>query len=157
MSGYLLDPWVARFLRWGGAFLLLGLATGYVPVGHYLLYGDAEQCSFAPVHGHVILLGWLGMTAFALTYRALYGGGEPAPPEPLVRWHFVLCVTGVVGVLVYAVLGWFVLAHLEGHVPEATSGWLWHGVDGLFLTVYAAGCVCFWLAIRPALRRAAGR
>jgi hypothetical protein len=155
----MIDPWVARFLRWGGAFLLLGLAAGYLPLGHYLLYGDEEQCSWAPVHGHVILLGWLGMTAFALTYRALYGAGAAAPlPERLVRRHFALCAAGVVGVLAHGVVGWFVLAHLGGHhVAGATAERLWHGVDGLFLTVYGAGCVCFWLAIRPALRGAAAR
>lgn len=151
----MIDPWVARFLRWGGVFLLLGLATGYLPVGHYLLHGAAEQCSFAPVHAHVILLGWLGMTAFALTYRALYGTGEPAPPEKLLRRHFTLCAVGVVGVLAHALIGWLVLAHLEDRIPAATAGWYWHGVDGLFLTVYGAGCVCFWVAIRPALRRLA--
>jgi hypothetical protein len=153
----MIDPWVARFLRWSGVFLLLGLASGYLPLGHYLLYGSERQCSWAPVHGHLILLGWLGMTAFALTYRALFGAGTPGPSGRLVRWHLGLCVVGVLGVLAHGVVGWFVLARLEGHVHGATSERLWHGIDGLFLTVYAAGCVCFWLAVRPALRRALGR
>lgn len=152
----MVDAWVARFLRWSGIFLLLGLAAGFVPVGHYLMMGSDPQCSWAPVHGHLILLGWLGMTAFGLTYRALFGDGGAPFPERSVRWHYICCVAGVLGVLAHGLIGWFVLAHLEGRFPAATLDRFWFGGDAVFLTLYGVGCIFFWVTIRRPLSLARG-
>jgi uncharacterized membrane protein YgdD (TMEM256/DUF423 family) len=59
-----------RFVRWGAALLVLGVVTGYGPLGHYLLGGAEVACPWAPIHGHVVLLGWVGFTLFGLVYRA---------------------------------------------------------------------------------------
>lgn len=48
-----------RFVRWGAGLLMLGLLTGYGPLGHYLQGGVAHACPWAPVHGHVATLGWM--------------------------------------------------------------------------------------------------
>lgn len=147
----MIDQWVTRFLRWSMIFMLIGLASGFGPVGHYMLHGDTRQCSWAPVHGHLLLLGWLGMTAFALTYRALGARNGDRLRERHIRRHFQLCVTGVLGVLIHGVVGAVVLSALGERLDTMTANRLWYGIDGLFLTVYAIGCLYFWAATRPAL------
>ena len=88
-----------RFVRWGAGLLVLGLVSGYGPLGHYLLMGTEQQCSWAPIHGHEVLLGWVGMTLFGLVYRALPGWSSGRPPAlGLARAHFKLAVTGSLGV-----------------------------------------------------------
>jgi hypothetical protein len=68
-----------RFVRWGTALPVLGLWTGYGPLHHYLHGGVEVSCPWAPVHGHVVLLGWVGFTLFGLVYPALPGWGTPSP------------------------------------------------------------------------------
>ncbi|MGH9199042.1 MAG: hypothetical protein ACRD1T_25355, partial [Acidimicrobiia bacterium] len=66
-----MDNLSLRFIRWSAGLLVLGLLTGYGPLGHYLHAGVEVACPWAPVHGHVALLGWLGMAVFGLVYKVL--------------------------------------------------------------------------------------
>ncbi len=88
-----------RFVRWGTGLLMLGLMTGYGPLGHYLGGGVAIACPWAPVHAHVALLGWVGMTLFGLVYRELPSWANGAQPaHRLAGAHFYCCVASVFGV-----------------------------------------------------------
>src|ERR1700752_2568437 len=94
-----MNNWALKFVRWGMGLSVVGLVTGYLPLGHYLMMGAIPSCPAAPVHGHAILLIFVGMTIFGLAYRALPGWMGPGePPVRLVRMHFWLAVIGVVGV-----------------------------------------------------------
>src|SRR5215212_4275534 len=96
-----MNSWGLKFVRWGMGLGILGLVTGYFPLGHYLMKDSLPSCPAAPVHGHVILLSFIGMSVWGLIYRALAAWLGPGdPPSGLARVHFWLAVIGVAGVLV---------------------------------------------------------
>jgi hypothetical protein len=144
-----LNNWSLRFVRWGMGLTIVGLLTGYIPLAHYLMKDALPSCPAAPVHGHAILLSFFGMTMFGLVYRTLpawMGGGEP--PLALVRTHFRLAVTGIIGVLVNGTIGYEAIAAMQPEfyyngVPGQMLRNLWFGIDGVFLTVFAIGCAIF--------------
>jgi hypothetical protein len=145
-----IDNWSLKFVRWGMCLAVLGLITGLVPLGHYLLKDAIPSCPSAPIHGHTILLSFVGMTLFGVTYRTLpswMGGAEP--PLHLVRTHFWLSVVGILGVVVNGTIVYEVLGHLvqPGFYYNGPSGQavrnIWFGLDGAFLTLYAVGCAIF--------------
>lgn len=112
------------------------------------------SCPAAPVHGHVILLSFIGMSVCGLIYRALpawLGPGEP--PAGLARAHFWLAVIGVLGVLVNGTIGYELLSIFGKHGfyyigPEGQAVRnLWFGIDGLFLTIYGAGCAILFYIV----------
>jgi hypothetical protein len=143
-----------RFIRWGAGLLVLGLLSGLGPLGHYLLMGTERQCSWAPIHGHVALLGWVGMTLFGLVYRALptWASGE-APDLGLVRAHFFFSALGIVGVLTNGILGYLVIGHLTPAVFSERGGQnFWLATDGVFLALFGVGCVLFLLVLRRSTR-----
>jgi hypothetical protein len=144
-----MNNWALKFVRWGMGLSILGLITGYFPLGHYLMKDALPSCPTAPVHGHTILLSFVGMTLFGLAYRALpawMGNGEP--PLALVRAHFWLAVVGIIGVCANGTIGYEALGlvqrdfYYSGDAGHALRN-LWFGIDGVFLTLYAGGCVIF--------------
>jgi hypothetical protein len=145
-----MNNWSLKFIRWGMGLAVLGLISGYVPLGHYLMKDSLPSCPAAPVHGHIILLSFVGMSVFGLVYRGLSGWiGSNDLPFGLVRAHFILTVIGTIGVCVNGTLGYEGLAMFVQ--PEfyysADKGQtvrnLWFGIDGALLTVYAVGCMLF--------------
>ena len=83
------NDWGLKFLRWGMGLSVVGLITGYLPLGHYLMKDAMPSCPAAPVHGHTILLSFVGMSIFGLIYRAIADsmvGGDA--PLALIRLHF---------------------------------------------------------------------
>ena len=62
-----------KFIRWGMGLTVLGLITGYFPLGHYLMKDALPSCPTAPVHGHTILLSFVGMTMVNPTGSRLIG------------------------------------------------------------------------------------
>jgi hypothetical protein len=140
-----------RFVKWGTAFLTLGLLTGYGPLFHYLHGGVEVACPWAPIHGHVVLLGWVGLTVFGLVYRALPGWGVPSPgATKLAAAHFWLSVVAVLGVFFNGVFGYRLLDVLSPsfyYVPEMDTLRTWLMIDGLFLTLFAVGCALFFWVI----------
>lgn len=140
--------WALRFLRWGFGLSIVGLVTGYFPLGHYLMKDSLPSCPAAPVHGHTILLSFVGMVMFGLVYRALPDWMESGqPPLALIRLHFWLAVIGTLGVAVNGTIGYEILTmavkpdfYYIGAEGQGVRN-LWFGIDGLFLTIYGAGCV----------------
>ena len=140
-----------RFIRWATGLLLLGLLTGYGPLAHYLLGGVEQACPAAPIHGHVALLGWVGMTLFGLVYHALpqWSNGRP-PALGLAKAHFYLCVSAVLGVWINGIVGYSILGAISPgfyYVPDTKILNLWLSLDGVFLSLYGLGCVLFLVAI----------
>ncbi|HEX6161547.1 MAG TPA: hypothetical protein VF111_15330, partial [Thermoanaerobaculia bacterium] len=141
-----MDAWALRFIRWGMGLSVAGLITGYIPLGHYLMKDSLPSCPAAPVHGHTILLSFVGMSIFGLLYRAMPAWmGSEEPPLRLIRLHFRLAVTGIIGVCVNGTIGYELLAMFADsfyYAGPSTQGVrnLWFGIDGAFLTLYAAGC-----------------
>jgi len=140
-----------RFVRWGAGLLVLGLLTGYGPLGHYLQGGVEHACPWAPVHGHVATLGWMGMTLFGLVYRAVPGWSNGAAPAlRLAHVHFVVCVIAVLGVFANGIIGYRILdAVVEDfyYRPVTSTLNLWLSIDGLFLSLYGVGCLLFLVAL----------
>jgi nitric oxide reductase large subunit len=145
-----INNWALKFVRWGMGLSVVGLVTGYFPLGHYLMMGAIPSCPAAPVHGHAILLSLVGMTMFGLAYRALPAWmGADEPPVRLVRMHFWLSVIGVLGVVINGTIGYEFLSmavqprfYYIGSEGEMARD-LWFGMDGLFLTLYGIGCAIF--------------
>jgi hypothetical protein len=145
-----MNDWALRFVRWGMGLTVVGLVTGYLPLGHYLMQGAIPSCPTAPVHGHTILLSFVGMTMFGLAYRTrpAWTGRNPAPVT-LVGIHFWLAVAGVLGVALNGTVGYELLGLLAqpdfyyiGSDGAAVRN-LWFGIDAAFLTLYGTGCVIF--------------
>lgn len=154
-----MDNLALRFIRWSCGLLVLGLLTGYGPLGHYLMGGVKVACPWAPIHGHVALLGWLGMAVFGLVYRALPSWGNGAPQAlGVARAHFLACVIGVLGVYANGIFGYRILDMLHNgfyYEPEKALLDLWLSIDGLFLSLYAVGCVLFLAVVLRSTRYAA--
>ncbi|HEX9943404.1 MAG TPA: hypothetical protein VGG03_15415 [Thermoanaerobaculia bacterium] len=140
-----------RFIRWGAGLLVLGLLTGYGPLFHYLSGGVKVACPWAPVHGHVVLLGWVAFTIFGLVYRALPDWGTPsAAAMRMARGHFWLSVLSVLGVYANGIFGYrFLDRRSPGfyYKPDEETLRLWLSIDGWFLTVFAFGCVLFMVVL----------
>lgn len=144
-----MNNWALKFVRWGLGLTMIGLVTGYFPLGHYLMKDALPSCPTAPVHGHTILLSFVGMTMFGLVYRALPAWMPTGdPPLGLMRAHFWLAVIGIFGVSVNGTLGYEVLGMVQpdfyymGPAAQSVRN-LWFAIDGAFLTSYAAGCAVF--------------
>ncbi len=142
-----MNDWALRFIRWGMGLTLLGLVTGYFPLFHYLMKDSLPSCPTAPVHGHTILLSFVGMPIFGLLYGALPSWmNGAAPPLGLVRAHFWLAVAGIIGVCLNGTIVYEVLGHAQdefyytGTEGQAVRN-LWFAIDGAFLTLYGIGCV----------------
>ncbi len=144
-----MNDWALRFVRWGMGLAVVGLFVGYFPLGHYLSMGSIPSCPAAPVHGHAILLSFLGMTVFGLGYRALPAWmGDNQAPLGLIRAHFWLAVTGVIGVTINGTIGYELLGTVQPNFyylggDGAGIRDLWFGIDGIFLTLYGIGCLIF--------------
>ena len=149
-----------RFVRWGAGLLVLGLVTGYGPLGHYLRGGVQHACPWAPVHGHVATLGWMGMTLFGLVYRAVPGWSNGAVPAiRLAHAHFLVCVVAVLGVFTNGIIGYRILdAMVDGfyYRPVTSVLNLWLSIDGLFLSLYGVGCVLFLIALSRSTQYVSG-
>jgi len=140
-----------RFIRWGAGLMVLGLLTGYGPLGHYLMDGVEHACPWAPIHGHTALLGWIGMTLFGLAYRVLsqWSNGQ-TPPLKLAQTHFLLSVTGVLGVFANGIMGYRILDIVSPefyYLPEKQILNLWLSIDGVFLSIFGIGCVLFLVVL----------
>ena len=153
-----MDNLALRFIRWSTGFLVLGLLTGYGPLGHYLMGGVKVACPWAPIHGHVALLGWLGMAAFGLVYKALPSWAQGASPSlGLAKAHFYACVVAVIGILANGIVGYRLLDFLYNgfyYKPEKEALNLWLSIDGVFLSLYGVGCVLFLMVILRSTRYA---
>jgi hypothetical protein len=142
-----MNDWALKFVRWGMGLTIVGLLTGYLPLGHYLMKDSLPSCPIAPVHAHTVLLSFVGMPMFGLLYRMLPDwAGASAPPPGLVRAHFWLAVAGVLGVSINGTIGYEILElfvqqdfYYSGPPAQAVRN-LWFGIDGIFLTLYAVGC-----------------
>jgi cbb3-type cytochrome oxidase subunit 1 len=147
-----------RFVRWGAGMLMLGLLTGYGPLGHYLRGGVTHACPWAPVHGHVATLGWMGMTLFGLVYRAIPSWANGATPAlRLANAHFMVCVIAVLGVFANGIIGYRILdALVDGfyYRPVTSILNLWLSIDGVFLSLYGVGCLMFLSALLRSTRYA---
>jgi hypothetical protein len=160
-----ISDWALKFVRWGFGLSIFGLITGYFPLGHYLMKDSLPSCPTAPVHGHTILLSFVGMVIFGLVYRALpdWMSGAEAPLG-LIRLHFTLAVTGTIGVAVNGTIGYELLKmaapefYYLGSETQAARN-LWFAIDGLFLTMYGAGCaiLLYIVMTRTAYARARDR
>ncbi len=140
-----------RFIRWSVGLLVLGLLTGYGPLGHYLMGGVEHACPWAPIHGHVGILGWIGMTLFGLVYQAIprWANGK-SPSLRLAKAHFYSCVTAVLGVLLNGIFGYRVFDLISPsfyYIPNKQFLNLWLSIDGMFLSLYGLGCAIFLIVV----------
>lgn len=140
-----------KFVRWGAGLLVLGLLTGYGPLGHYLQGGVEVACPWAPVHAHVTLLGWVGMTLFGLVYRAVPAWSNGATPAiGLAQTQFYVCVAAVLGVFLNGIVGYRILDYFSDgfyYKPDRPTLNLWLSVDGALLSLYGVGCVLFLMVL----------
>lgn len=142
------SDWALKFVRWGSGLGIAGLITGYLPLGHYLMKDSLPSCPAAPVHGHTILLSFVGMTLFGVVYLALpQWAGSRQVPLGLIRAHFWLAVTGTTGVMLNGTLGYELLGtfaqsdfYYIGPAGQNVRN-LWFAIDGVFLSIYGAGSI----------------
>src|SRR6185503_12457827 len=156
-----LNNWSLKFVRWGMGLSILGLIAGYLPLGHYLMKDSLPSCPAAPVHGHTILLSFVGMTLFGVAYLVLRQWSEGGPPLSWIRLHFWLVVVGTIGVVLNGTIGYEVLGmFLQDFYYAGAAGQkvrnVWFGIDGIFLTIYGAGSAVFLYVLMKYTRYDAG-
>jgi cbb3-type cytochrome oxidase subunit 1 len=136
-----------RFVRWGAGLLVIGLLTGYLPLGHYLMGGVKVPCPASPVHAHVAVLGWIAFTLFGLVYRALPDWGSLRPSSvKLATVHLWLSLVAVLGVWINGTMGYRLIDAMSPrfyYKPDQAMLRLWLEIDGGFLTLFAVGCCLF--------------
>jgi hypothetical protein len=100
----------------------------------------------------------MGMTLFGLVYRAVPSWANGAPPAlRLAHTHFVVCVIAVLGVFANGIIGYRILdALVDGfyYRPVTSMLNLWLSIDGIFLSLYGAGCLLFLSALLRSTRYA---
>lgn len=73
-------------------FILAGIAYGIIGMLMGLVMGASGKFDMAPVHAHIILLGWVSMALFGLIYRNI-----PAMAgEKLAVWQFWISNLGLI-------------------------------------------------------------
>ena len=125
-----------RFLKIAVVYLVIGAVLG-------LSMGIMQNIALAPVHAHILLLGWASLALAGLVYH-LY----PAASETrLARWHFWL---HNIALPVFMVGLGFVLTGSEGVVPVVIVAAV---VVLLGLVLFAANVL---LNIKPATHASGG-
>lgn len=76
---------VRACLRTGVLFAVLGMGLG-------IYMGMTHEFQFAPVHAHVLLLGWVSMLLYGLVYQAVPQAAHGF--LPVVHW--LVALTGMV-------------------------------------------------------------
>lgn len=87
------------------------------------------------------------MSIFGLLYKALpnWLAEGQEPPLHLIRLHLLFSIVAVVGVLINGTVGYEFLNHFmqQGFYYLEEEGQfvrnIWFSIDGLFLSIYAAG------------------
>ena len=144
-----MNEYSLKFIRYGLGLSALGLLVGYFPLAHYLMSDSTPSCPSAPIHGHLILLSFLGMCLIGLLYKALpdWIADGKEPPVLLIKYHFWFSVVAVVGVMLNGTVGYEVLNHFfqQGFYYLEEDGQfirnIWFSIDGVFLSLYGAGLV----------------
>ena len=141
-----MNEYSLKFIRYGLGLSVFGLLVGYFPLAHYLMSDSTPSCPSAPIHGHLILLSFVGMSIIGLLYKALPGWlGDGEPPLRLIKLHFWLAVIGVIGVMLNGTIGYEVLNHFfqQGFYYLEEEGQfirnIWFSIDGVFLSLYGIG------------------
>lgn len=97
-----------RFLKIAVVYLVIGAALG-------LTMGITQKLALAPVHAHILLLGWASLALAGLVYH-LY---PAASRTRLARWHFWL---HNLGLPIFMVGLGFVLTGNAGVIPVVVIG-----------------------------------
>lgn len=144
------------FVRWGAGSQILGFNTGSGPLGHHLMGGVSRACPWAPVHGHVAILGWIVMTLFGLVYRTVPSWSNGAKPTcRLAPLHFYVCVSAVLGVFNNGIVGYRILDALVQdfyYRPVGSTLNQWLAIGALFLSLYGVGCLLFLAVLLQSTR-----
>jgi hypothetical protein len=75
---------VRACLRTGVLFAVLGMGLG-------IYMGMTHEFQFAPVHAHVLLLGWVSMLLYGLVYQAVPQAAQGV--LPVIHW--LVALTGM--------------------------------------------------------------
>lgn len=97
-----------RFLKIAVVYLVIGAALG-------LTMGITQKFALAPVHAHILLLGWASLALAGLVYH-LY---PAASRTRLARWHFWL---HNLGLPIFMVGLGFMLTGNAGVIPVVVTG-----------------------------------
>jgi len=73
-------------------FILAGIAYGIIGMLMGLVMGASGKFDMAPVHAHIILLGWVSMALFGLIYRNI----PSMAGEKLAVWQFWISNLGLI-------------------------------------------------------------
>jgi len=92
-----------RFLKIAVVYLVLGAILG-------LAMGIRQNFALAPVHAHILLLGWASLALAGIVYHLYPSASETR----LARWHFWL---HNLGLPVFMVGLGFVLSGVEAVLP----------------------------------------
>lgn len=146
-----MNEYSLKFVKYGMLLAVVGLVFGYGPLFHYLMGDAIPSCPAAPIHGHIILLSFIGMSLFGLLYKALpdWAGSAFEPPLHLIKLHLKISVIAIIGVIINGSVGYQFLNHfmLNGFYYLEEEGQfvrnIWFSIDGVFLSLYGLGIVIF--------------
>lgn len=77
-------------------YIFIATLYGVVGMSMGLVMGASRQFSMAPVHAHVLLLGWVSLALYGLLYRSM-----PAmAADALAKWQFWISNVGILVMMI---------------------------------------------------------
>ena len=154
----------SKFIRWGLGLFFLGFIVGFVPIVHYMqgaVAGDIGPAFLknmtlwwgcpAVLMEYVLKTGGLGMVVIGVCYLVLPRADAAAPISGGERVAALLCLGGLLGALVYAVVGYVVCNLIWpnfffAHVEMGKDVWL--AGQGIGIAFYVSGIAFAFGGIR---------
>jgi hypothetical protein len=144
-----------KFIQWGLSLFIVGFLTGYIPILHYIVGGQAGNVE--PLFLKNMTLWWgcpgilaeltlktgsLGMIAIGLCYLAANRQGTSSSISSNERIAPVLCACGLIAELVTAGAGYAICVYIWGNFyfgATEPGKSVWIGAQGLSIAVYVIG------------------
>jgi hypothetical protein len=155
----------ARYIRWGLGLFVFGLVVGYGPWLHYMhgALSDVHEAFLKNVTlwfgcpwtlaVYVTQVGSLAMIPIGLCYVVLGREGSIGSLSGIERMGPTLCVVGILTAFLAGFPGQFAVEAIYPdfyYTPTRAGIWLWLGLQGACIAIYAIGVMTSYATIKRA-------
>jgi hypothetical protein len=162
----------AKYIRWGLSLFIFGLVVGYGPWLHYMHGGlDPVQPDFLKnvtlwfgcpwtLAAYVAQVGSLAMIPIGLCYVVFGRDGSISSLSGVERTGPTLCAVGILAEFLAGFPGQFAVQAIYPnfyYTPTRAGIWLWLGLQGACIAIYAIGIMTSYATINRASHAIAQR